>query len=131
MKRICLYILFFLILADATSFHQFFKLPVLFKHFEEHKERNRNVDMMDYLSMHYWGQDIDDDDDERDMELPFKKVDTSSFQLLYFPSNKMSGHQFNGRSLASAYPIYRHNHNPNPAFSSFFRPPCAAIAFFS
>jgi len=125
MKRIFLYILFFLIIADSTSFHQFFKLPVLFQHFAEHQERNRNVDMIDFLSMHYWGQDIDDDDDERDRELPFKKLDTNSFQLLYFPSHKILNDQSCSKSVALAYPVYRHNHNPNPALSSLFKPPCA------
>lgn len=72
---------------NSLSLHQVLKLPVLVAHYFEHKQRGQAITVMEYLSMHYWGQDIDDNDHDRDMQLPFKKVDLShSSMTLFVPS---------------------------------------------
>jgi hypothetical protein len=75
LKKLFLYILLTIALTDTTSLYQVLKLPSLVRHYTEHKALNPAIGVMDFLSMHYWGQDIDDNDDEKDMQLPFKKFE--------------------------------------------------------
>jgi hypothetical protein len=58
-------------LLGTTEVAQLGKLPALVQHFIEHKELNRNITLWDFLCMHY-GKDINDNDQDRDMKLPFK-----------------------------------------------------------
>ena len=69
---------------NSLSLQQVLKLPVLVAHFFEHQQRGYSITVMEYLSMHYWGQDIDDNDHDRDMQLPFKKVDASQSSMTFF-----------------------------------------------
>lgn len=66
-----------------TSLKELLKIPVLANHFAEHSELDPSVDFVDFLSMHYWGQDVNDNDQDRDMQLPFKKLTTHSSIQLY------------------------------------------------
>ncbi|MFC6102260.1 hypothetical protein [Olivibacter domesticus] len=91
----------------------------------EHKALNPEVGFVDYLSMHYWGEDLNDDDDEKDMQLPFKKYDIHTPSFLFVPANKIFA------SKNHSWPI-RSNFGPdkaqvyfNPALGSLFRPPRA------
>jgi hypothetical protein len=86
LKKVLLYIIFVVLALDTTSLYQVFKLPSLFGHFTEHKLRNRNIDFIEFLAMHYWGEDLNDDDDEKDMQLPFKKIDLQQSAFLFVPT---------------------------------------------
>lgn len=55
---------------------------MLFTHYMEHQKQLGDLGMVEFLSMHYWGEDLDDDDQDQDMRLPFKKLSHyTSFQL--------------------------------------------------
>jgi hypothetical protein len=124
-KKVCVYILLLLIVADITELHQLIKLPVLFQHFAEHKQRNHNVSFTDFLSMHYWGDDLNDDDNDRDMQLPFKKLDAHPTHVMYLPSVRILVTTVpTQRIMVSYHPVYQHEYFPNPALASPFRPPC-------
>jgi hypothetical protein len=73
MQKVCTYILFTLIIAGNTGLNQLFKLHNLFEHYSEHQQLDKSLTLMDFLSMHYWGKDLPDHDDEKDNQLPFKK----------------------------------------------------------
>jgi hypothetical protein len=111
--------------ADTTELHQLFKLPILFQHFAEHKERDSQVSLMDFLAMHYWGNDMNDDDNDRDMQLPFKKLDVHPLQVFYMPFVRMATVKPHAEPVQKNYPVYGHQYIPNPDLSSPFRPPCA------
>lgn len=89
MKRFLLYIMLVLLVSESTSLYQLAKIPSLYSHFIEHKMLSPAVTFTDYLSMHYWGQDIDDDDDEKDMQLPFKKFDIHTPSFLFVAFDKV------------------------------------------
>ncbi|RAV27614.1 hypothetical protein DN748_17660 [Sinomicrobium soli] len=100
-----------------------FKVPVLIQHYTEHQQKYQ-LDFVDFLTMHYWGHDLDDDDDDRDMQLPFKQVDYGAAHTIYIPVKSFSlncfvpdipGCKANGRN--KLYP------DPNPG--ELFRPPMA------
>lgn len=125
MKKVCIYILLILTAAENTELHQLFKLPVLFQHFAEHKQLNSHVGLIDFLSMHYWGDDLNEGDNERDMQLPFKKLDIHQLHVYFLPTLRIYTVKTCIQPLKISHPVYQHFYFPNPALSSPFRPPCA------
>jgi hypothetical protein len=62
-------------LLSATEIHQLFKLPVMFEHYKEHQQLNTDLGFIKYVYTHYMNNNLmdgDANDDDRDMELPFK-----------------------------------------------------------
>ncbi len=113
------------LLAQTTELHEFVKLPILFEHYAEHQQRDSKLKFLDFLSMHYWGDDLNDNDDSRDMELPFKKLEINQSPVHFLPPRT-------GIKLKSAV-VQIHLDHPgyfpffmlNPALSATFRPPRA------
>lgn len=68
----------FLLLYLLTTFNCFelLKLPILIEHYKEHKNLNKDIDFIDFMSIHYFSRTIIDDDYEKDTKLPFKSNDT-------------------------------------------------------
>lgn len=66
-------ILLSVMLFSSRPVLQLFKLPTLFQHYDEHAGRDPGVSFADFLSMHYWGRDANDKDDDKDRKLPFKE----------------------------------------------------------
>ena len=123
MKKIIIYIFIFLIASNIGVFQQFYKLPVLFQHFNEHKEIKK-VSFIDFLEMHYWGEDQNDDDADRDMQLPFKNISGYSLHFVFIPTDKHAIYVPFVISLTQAKSIpYTCNLHANPALFSVFRPP--------
>lgn len=125
MRKATVCIFIFLIVSNIGFFQQFYKLPILLEHYKEHQQRH-NVSFIDFLEMHYWGEDIKDNDSDRDMQLPFKSISGASFQLVFVPADKPVFYiPFNnGFSQAQIIP-YTVNLYSNPALFSVFRPPIA------
>jgi len=103
-----------------------FKVPLLFTHFREHRQRDNNINLLDFLAMHYFdGNDRNDQDQDRDMQLPFKHLDDHlSFEILVLPLYKTSFE--NGRPfiLQRISPVAFHDFNVlDPALVCVFRPP--------
>jgi hypothetical protein len=51
---------------------QLAKLPVVFQHFKEHQQEDKNISIARFLSIHYLHGSPKDKDYDRDMQLPFK-----------------------------------------------------------
>lgn len=99
------------------------KLPKLYEHYREHQALNPEVSLYDYLAMHYWGQDLNDDDDEKDMQLPFKKHDISTPSFLFIPNNKVVCLKPQAWPVEEDFDAERSTFYFNPAGESLFRPP--------
>ncbi|WP_342086410.1 hypothetical protein [Dyadobacter sp. OTU695] len=78
-------IILFIVILDTTSLCQVYKMPLLLRHFEEHQSLNHEITFTDFLSMHYLGKDINDNDDDKDMQLPFKKVEAHTSSFIFVP----------------------------------------------
>jgi hypothetical protein len=113
-----------IVILDTTSLYQVMKAPSLIKHFLEHKSLDQNVSFVDFLSMHYWGEDLNDNDDEKDMQLPFKKIEMhhASFFFVAHPERFTFVHH--------SQPISKADYGPdqpqvayNTTLGSLFRPP--------
>ncbi|WJS96703.1 hypothetical protein NYQ10_09650 [Flavobacterium johnsoniae] len=125
MQKRIIYIFIFLIASNSSFVQQFYKLPILIEHFQEH-QKLQNVSFIDFLSMHYWGEDLNDNDDDRDMQLPFKVIGSSSFHLVFILDDKdLLPTPFNLDLPQSKIPTYRSDLFSDPNLLSLFRPPIA------
>lgn len=125
MRSVWIFTIVLALLAQTTELHEFVKLPILFEHYAEHQQNDSKLNFLDFLSMHYGGDDLNDKDDSRDMELPFKKLDLNQAPVHFLPPRS-------GIKLRSAvfqihrdHPAYLPSFTPDPALSVPFRPPCA------
>jgi hypothetical protein len=112
-----------IVILDTTSLCQVFKLSSLVQHFTEHKALNQQISFLDFLSMHYWGDDLDDNDDEKDMQLPFKKIDLQHSAFLFVPV--VTSFVFERRAwlVDRDYCDYQPQGHYNSHLGSLFRPP--------
>lgn len=72
LKRFIVILTLSLFVLTVTECNQLLKLPVLLEHYIEHKTSNQDISFSDFLYMHYAGNDFNDQDQDRDMQLPFK-----------------------------------------------------------
>lgn len=93
MRRIIPIILLLLISISATDFIQFMKLPALTSHYLEHKTKSGDLSFVDFLMMHYASHDDNDQDQTKDMQLPFKDMH-QSLQSMQFWSIQQANNPF-------------------------------------
>lgn len=125
MRKLIVYIFIFLIASNSSFVQQFYKLPILIEHYQEHKKL-MDLNFIDFLSMHYWGEDLKDNDGDRDMQLPFKTISTSSFHFVFILDDKdLLPVLFNLELPESKIPTYRSDLFSDPNLLSLFRPPIA------
>jgi hypothetical protein len=122
MKRILAIMLTLLVIGETTSLNQLIKVPVLYTHFAEHHAIDPSVDFATFLEWHYWGDDDNDQDDDRDMQLPFKKFEHQSLTLLYTFTNKVVPHN-NCWPVVVDFNTERPLVYFDPAPTALFRPP--------
>jgi hypothetical protein len=67
-------VIFFLTvyLFATTEASQLLKLPVIFEHYAEHKQEDKQITILEFLAIHYLHGSPRDKDYDRDMKLPFK-----------------------------------------------------------
>lgn len=99
-------------LIAATEFHQVLRLPLLVKHYTEHRTQVKDMTFWEFLVMHYETNVAHDD---QDMKLPFKDCHHSlTTQFTAIPSQKITLtpmasipdehlHFFNHSQLHSSY----------------------------
>jgi hypothetical protein len=109
---------------NVVSFNQFSKLPLLVAHFVDHWERDHKVGLVDFLDMHYFGHDINDHDDRKDKELPFKSFSSNSIQVFTVPENELNVVIHRDFVSSVDKPIIAGDQFvPTQVMSSLFRPP--------
>jgi hypothetical protein len=74
-------------LLSATEISELFKINTLVQHFYETNNTGKPVDFLHFLVMHYVTDDLNDKDNDRDRQLPFKSPETcfSNSTSLYIP----------------------------------------------
>ncbi|MCV2487580.1 hypothetical protein OD917_21775 [Flavobacterium sp. SH_e] len=125
MRKTIVYIFILLIASNSSFVQQFYKLPILIEHFQEH-QKLQGVSFIDFLSMHYWGEDLKDNDGDRDMQLPFKTISSSSPQFVFILDDKeLLPFVFDPELPQLNIPTYRSDLFSDPNLLSLFRPPIA------
>lgn len=71
-------------LFGNTEAAQLLKLPKLISHYFQHKELDTSVTFIDFLSMHYGGDDGTSADDDIDNQLPYHQVDSHCLAGVYY-----------------------------------------------
>jgi len=123
-RKALVYILLpFLLLNSSVT--EFMKLPALVSHYREHHAL-AHTGFFEFLSMHYLGNDINDNDQEKDMSLPFKKVSAHSLISFNLPGSRYT--ELMPRPLYGIKPYRPVPPDyllPQRALESLFRPPQA------
>ncbi|MBK8089568.1 MAG: hypothetical protein IPK31_17490 [Chitinophagaceae bacterium] len=61
-------------LLGNTEVGQLVNLPKLIAHYQQHQQINSDVSFIDFVDMHYFGDDGITSDDNQDNELPFRQL---------------------------------------------------------
>lgn len=119
--------LLFIYLISLTELSQLVKLPILVEHFIEHKEKNSNLSLWEFLNMHYAQSDDHDGDRDKDMKLPFKSHDGCiNTTIVALPSTNIG--TLSAKPICiekKAYSIYTENFLSSSHLSSIWQPPKA------
>ncbi len=80
---------FSLYLLSTTEARQLLKLPVIFQHYQEHRQENNQLTFLAFLDIHYMHGSPKDNDYDRDMQLPFKTPSDciSTIAFAYVPTS--------------------------------------------
>lgn len=78
-KQTISFILLLIYLLSSGITHEFLKIPELAEHFAQHKEKKNNTSILDFLYKHYCVAHDNDNDDQKDAELPFSCVHINDF----------------------------------------------------
>jgi hypothetical protein len=73
-KKITAILFLSLHLFHSTALTEIFKINILVQHFHEHQKNDENIGFTRFLIMHYLTDDLNDKDNDRDMQLPFKSA---------------------------------------------------------
>ena len=124
MRKLIPILLLLFVTTSATDIIQFMKLPALTSHFFEHKANSSHLSFVDFLMMHYTGHDHNDQDQEKDMQLPFKDMHHFS-QSMYSWSIQKRINPFDLiiQSQRSAIVIYDEYSDYSTFTSSIWQPP--------
>lgn len=98
---------------------------MLFSHYLEHKSQLKDLSVVEFLSMHYWGEDLDDNDQDEDMKLPFKKMSGNSHFQIAQPFVKTSLIKPVYSELSVSRQISQDTNLSDPSLDGLFRPPRA------
>lgn len=75
-------------LVGNTEVGQVFKLPRLLDHFKKHHQQNPSVSFIDFIIMHYAGDDGTSSDDDQDQQLPCHNLHHNTMGMVYSPMVK-------------------------------------------
>lgn len=90
MRRVLTILFLSLYLISTTELGQLLKFPMLVEHYFEHKEKNPQINVMEFLAFHYEGNHLEnhphDEDYEHDQQLPFiVHIDVLSVSFVLTP----------------------------------------------
>lgn len=90
MRRVLTILFLSVYLISTTELGQLLKFPMLVEHYFEHKEKNPQINVMEFLALHYEGNHLKnhphDEDYEHDQQLPFiVHIDVLSVSFVLTP----------------------------------------------
>ena len=111
-------------MLSFAELHQFLKIPVLFQHFNEHKQADEHITMFVFIQEHYLEVIEMDDDYQQDQQLPFRDacnlvVNTSLSCQALPPSMEIEPLQ----EILPQFSIYKDINKVLISSCDFFQPP--------
>jgi hypothetical protein len=124
LKKLITLILFAVYLISGTGLREMVKLPALVQHFYEHKLLNSQITFSEYLTDHYNNIPHTDNDEERDNQLPFKRVDSNTSFSPVMPASCSIDLRKPVLPLLNAKKASRNDHFiPSALISKIWQPP--------
>lgn len=111
--------------VSATELHELFKLPNLVEHFIEHQSEDKSTTLINFLVMHYTSADDGDEDNSKDMQLPFKSNHEGG-NISNTGSNSFNNIQLAIKSIpieSKTYNTYSSEFISSSYLSSIWQPP--------
>lgn len=112
-------------LFSTTQLSELLKINLLVEHYVEHSNKDKDLSIWDFLCMHYSGDNVKDADYEKDMNLPFKTLDTCNYASIYF-CTPIQYFKFPKSLNIKGYriPLYEYNFSFSSNFhSTIWQPP--------
>ncbi len=72
-------------LTGTTELGQLMHIPQLLTHFFQHHRINPDINFIDFITMHYAGDDGTTADDDIDNKLPFHNTNNNTVTIIYSP----------------------------------------------
>ncbi len=124
MRSVLLHIIVVLTALNVVTLNQFTKTPLLVVHFLDHLHRDHKMNICDFMQMHYFGDDINDNDHQQDKQLPLKDFNLNyTFEVTLPPDFlKFTAEQINFNSKSS-FPLFGMIQFRSSFISRLYRPP--------
>lgn len=123
MKRIGVYLLILALFSTDNVIKEFLKTPLLINHFIVHQQKDPSIGLLRFMAMHYFGKDLNDNDQSQDMKLPFKKISSGPHHAL-FQAPSLPIDQFCRITyLSDSDQVYKDHFFINHSFEKPYRPP--------
>lgn len=123
MRKKILHTLLLFIAINIVTGNQFSRLPLVFIHFFEHSLLDSSIGFGDFLVMHYGGTDNDDNDENKDSQLPFKSVSFGISPYCECPNTEFVFSNNFVYNLEVLPTKFRNSFVPAGVYSVLFRPP--------
>ncbi len=124
LKQICSYCLILVVLFYTTPLKQLLKVPAMLEHYKEHKALDHRISFLDFVFMHYVGDDGVTYDNDKDMQLPFKKSDRASFEAYSSLGTELS-FMASHEPTTVCYVLYKSKFLSDPYYGDLLKPPQA------
>ena len=85
------------------------KVPVLFFHYLEHLREDPNITFSGFLDMHYMHGIVYDEDYARDMQLPFKVIDSATISAFVVEEISIYENDFKAAGKHGSKSLYAFN----------------------
>lgn len=118
-------ILLILYLFSFTCLREIVKVPILVQHYFHHLGEHPDMSLKEFFTMHYLQGIIVDEDFEQDMQLPFKSVDLSNFNMVGIYNHNLKEYQLHfisDKIQQKITPRYSFLYQ-NPNSANIFHPP--------
>jgi hypothetical protein len=89
LRRFIAIFFLFTYLSAYCEMHELLKLPFLLEHFSEHKAKNAEMTLADFLYIHYVDQLKNTDDFQDDLKLPFRQADITGVLVFHFEPQEL------------------------------------------
>jgi len=78
MRRLAASLLLFAYLFANTELHELAKIGAFMEHYAQHQKEDKDLNLLDFIVLHYFSGNVVDDDYAEDMQLPFKTADCNN-----------------------------------------------------
>lgn len=126
MQKILAIALIIVHLFGNTELGQVFKLPKLFSHYFQHHRQNPDINFLDFIAMHYGGDDGTTADDDIDSQLPYHNIDYNCLFSVYSPMVQEEFSVIEIDFINITFGGRLHNGNPSKHVRLILQPPKAA-----